>query len=952
MIHALLTILGRWFGYCGVYLPAILLLSGLGVLFLGVVFLWLGTQAQRRQRWAMLFGLSFVVFGARGLVRWAEPWMSAGTAGHVFWVPQTFPTIGSTLNNVLLWATARALSTRRPFTRCTVVVSLIVVVLTMALGHCIGSCPGGETVARLPDALFSAYCVGSLGYTMYVNMDIGAQVRRPHRNRTWVEVASSSVGAPLHLVLVSFYALLLVASAFRPMFDHITWSSLEHTLGAYKGPGGKLWVKTDSFDGMLVAFTLPPKLMLLVNASTLLQRARLVLLPEREATYLSSDGIVQAMCEGFYADMVELNILLSGTSTRRIRRLQWSIRQGGSESADMPRSYSLIDDTLKRGVELLAHDQDVLDAIGSKGAGMRTMLLVPIRSQEMVIGCLAVLWSEHYTVNDVTRQRIRLMADLLSSVVQEHRKLDVVSQCGRRFSARDSGGGTEDATSMVRSLSAILHDLLSPLETRLEIDIGFRSAWAIHDDKRRITGCGEDADSGPITLWPRANDVKHESIPLTLHHQGKEINIGTLRLGLPTDAREPRRAILGTDPLTQSLIAAHLTDAIHSSVQTSLLVVLGDLQRALRALLGQKKVTTERDCLNRIRTAAFQAGLSWVVAELPEGMWDSSDNEIHLDVVLRNLPHVDPSQDLQVIPAVPTRSSGAALLRMKLPITGVVLWLYVPRPGFGVELSFDSPWLLFLKELANTADQTLNHVKSAAKIHSIQIEAVQNLTVATMAVTTNMLIHEIRNESNGIAGSRDTLRAAQDRGLLTAAPGVDAVIDGMFQSAQKLAKITCQIADIKAMDARTPCSLREAADLAVEYLASLPKHQSARVDVNVDRDASVNAPFHVVFYSILNLLRNSLDAIEDGGKVQVFAEMNGKYVLFRVTDDGPGIDARVVEQLFTPDGSTKEGGGMGLSLVRHALHSYGGEAELERPGPGDTTFLLKLPKAEHGGAVS
>jgi signal transduction histidine kinase len=94
-----------------------------------------------------------------------------------------------------------------------------------------------------------------------------------------------------------------------------------------------------------------------------------------------------------------------------------------------------------------------------------------------------------------------------------------------------------------------------------------------------------------------------------------------------------------------------------------------------------------------------------------------------------------------------------------------------------------------------------------------------------------------------------------------------------------------------------------------------------------------------------NLIDNALDAVGEGGEVEVTARPDGSRVVVEVTDNGPGIPPEIRERIFEPFFSTKDVGkgvGLGLDLVRRTLERHDGEIEVESR-PGRTRFRVKLP---------
>jgi PAS domain S-box-containing protein len=100
---------------------------------------------------------------------------------------------------------------------------------------------------------------------------------------------------------------------------------------------------------------------------------------------------------------------------------------------------------------------------------------------------------------------------------------------------------------------------------------------------------------------------------------------------------------------------------------------------------------------------------------------------------------------------------------------------------------------------------------------------------------------------------------------------------------------------------------------------------------------------------ILNLLNNAEQAIralrEDGGRVQIRSRREGHSVVLEIEDDGPGIPAETLEQIWDPFWTTKgmgAGTGLGLTVVRDIVSSHGGEISATAIESG-ARFVVRLP---------
>lgn len=99
---------------------------------------------------------------------------------------------------------------------------------------------------------------------------------------------------------------------------------------------------------------------------------------------------------------------------------------------------------------------------------------------------------------------------------------------------------------------------------------------------------------------------------------------------------------------------------------------------------------------------------------------------------------------------------------------------------------------------------------------------------------------------------------------------------------------------------------------------------------------------------IVNLLCNALDAVEDGGEVEVDTRLGAEpeTVELRVRDDGHGIPREHLDEVFSPFFTTKDGAdgvGLGLSLSLTIVRRLGGTMRVDSmPGSG-STFTVGLP---------
>jgi signal transduction histidine kinase len=95
---------------------------------------------------------------------------------------------------------------------------------------------------------------------------------------------------------------------------------------------------------------------------------------------------------------------------------------------------------------------------------------------------------------------------------------------------------------------------------------------------------------------------------------------------------------------------------------------------------------------------------------------------------------------------------------------------------------------------------------------------------------------------------------------------------------------------------------------------------------------------------LTNLLSNAYDAVGDQGSLRLTARHVGRTAVIEVEDDGPGIDAALVDRIFEPFYTTKQQGtGLGLAIVRRLVEAHGGSVRLDIDGVRGTRFVVTLP---------
>lgn len=96
--------------------------------------------------------------------------------------------------------------------------------------------------------------------------------------------------------------------------------------------------------------------------------------------------------------------------------------------------------------------------------------------------------------------------------------------------------------------------------------------------------------------------------------------------------------------------------------------------------------------------------------------------------------------------------------------------------------------------------------------------------------------------------------------------------------------------------------------------------------------------------AFLNVLRNAIQAMPDGGVLTVVSRMENGKVVVTISDTGCGIAPEKLSEIWQPFVTHKSGGtGLGLTVTQQIIGEHGGCVEVESEVGKGTTFRFRLP---------
>lgn len=145
----------------------------------------------------------------------------------------------------------------------------------------------------------------------------------------------------------------------------------------------------------------------------------------------------------------------------------------------------------------------------------------------------------------------------------------------------------------------------------------------------------------------------------------------------------------------------------------------------------------------------------------------------------------------------------------------------------------------------------------------------------------------------------------------------------------------------------TDCKVKEIIEKAVSQVSNRAEKENIELKTQIENSLPLfQTDPHQLEQSLINLLLNGIEAMEDGGTIAISAYTSGKEKLtIEIKDRGKGIPPGIEEKIFDPFFTTKEKGtGMGLSIAARIAENLGGVLSFKSKVGEGSSFTLILPR--------
>ena len=134
-------------------------------------------------------------------------------------------------------------------------------------------------------------------------------------------------------------------------------------------------------------------------------------------------------------------------------------------------------------------------------------------------------------------------------------------------------------------------------------------------------------------------------------------------------------------------------------------------------------------------------------------------------------------------------------------------------------------------------------------------------------------------------------------------------------------------------------------EITKEVLSSISMPDNIEVRLSFDKKLRAKFDYSMMKRILTNLIMNAVQAMPEGGCLEIGALEKGGKLAITVADTGMGISKEVAETLFTPLRSHKSKGmGMGLAVVKRMVEAHGGSIAYKTAKGKGTTFFIDMPQ--------
>ena len=253
------------------------------------------------------------------------------------------------------------------------------------------------------------------------------------------------------------------------------------------------------------------------------------------------------------------------------------------------------------------------------------------------------------------------------------------------------------------------------------------------------------------------------------------------------------------------------------------------------------------------------------------------------------------------------------------------------------------------------ANQVVCSLRDVSIVRKKGAELIQSQKMQAVGTLAAGVAHEIRNPLGAISNYVYILEEQLLPKAITTETEekteIRAVIGGIRRLVERSETVIRNLLDFSRDKAPNISSflLRDVIEQILLLVGKTAQKKKVQINVSGPETVQVTSDSGAMQHILFNLVLNAIDAIEDGGTVEIKYSLSEAGFIIVVEDDGAGICREHMEKIFNPFFTTKgpdRGTGLGLYLVYNEVKRLGGTIAVESASGGPTRFTVRF---DHGG---
>lgn len=229
-----------------------------------------------------------------------------------------------------------------------------------------------------------------------------------------------------------------------------------------------------------------------------------------------------------------------------------------------------------------------------------------------------------------------------------------------------------------------------------------------------------------------------------------------------------------------------------------------------------------------------------------------------------------------------------------------------------------------------------------SQLRSAQDQIVHSEKLAAVGKMAAHVAHEIRNPLSTIGGFARSILKRVDN-----AERVERNSKVIVEEVTRLESLLKGVMDFSRPQAPIlkPGQLNALVEKALNTHVEILKGKEIQATIHLDPELPVIMfDENQILQALQNLIRNSVEAMTNGGTLSLATEAAGDKIELSVRDSGIGIPPELQKRLFNPFVTSKpEGTGLGLAVTKKIVDDHGGQILCHSTMGEGTTFVIELP---------